>query len=525
MSTIGQGPVSTESVGQANPAVFETSETDEAPIQRGFSKQNSYSRVEGKEAGATTQVSAPVLDEPAVDAESKGATEILKKSSEAAAQETAQKSSSNKTESPQNSLAKDTLAKQTSNLQGKSAALQNMGFSKSQIDGMLALANPDDPNNSLSSMHSASARINDVNLQTGESKLGTLFKTFEDVMVRFSAITEIPDDLKASLTKDLEAFSRKAFDANQPLDIDSATTMLIQIQSKLQNERLKFDQESIKIGQVAREQRSSKIIGKIRDSIEKMEKAEKAQKIGKIFGYIALALMAVATVVVAAVGIIFTGGVLTVIAVSLMVAAMAVMVTMIVSSETDNFMMRIFDGLAGDSDEDKQKARIGAMVFWAVVMIALSAGAAAAGGFAGAGGAAASTAGAATAGTATGTATAASVTATGANTAATATATAAKITAVITKLAKLAQLIGGLSQVASGGADVGTAVHNYEADILRAEALEEKAEMTRIQQAIDDAMEALEKAIDELQSGYSVAASIIKANHETKTTLARNLRA
>ncbi|MGI9281194.1 MAG: type III secretion system translocon subunit SctE [Endozoicomonas sp.] len=520
MSSIGQGPVSTEQTGNINQASFDAVDHEENPVQRGFSNQNSYSRTKGDEA-PKPQTNTPVLDVPAPIAESEKATsEVLKQHAEQNSDITAKQSKTQgETVQEQKNIP---IRKQTGNLQGKRSELESIGFSKSQIDGMLALADPNDLENSLSSMHSTSARIKDMDARGGDPKLNQLFNTFEDVMVRFSAITEIPNDLKAELTSDIESFTKAALNAEQPLDLDSATTMLVQIQSKLQNERLKFDQESIKVGQVAAEQRSSKIIQKIKETIEKMDKAAQSGLIGKIFGYIALALMAVATVVVAAVGIIFTGGVLTVVAVSLMVAAMAVMVTMIISSETNNFMMKIFDSFAGD---DKKNARIAAMVFWAVVMIALSAGAAAAGGFAGAGGAAASTASAATSGAATGTSTAATVTATGANTAATAATTAAKAAAIMTKLAKLAQLIGGASQVASGGADIGTSVYTYQADILRAEALEEKAEMSRIQQGIDDAIEAVQKAIDELQQGYSIAASIIKANHETKTTLARNLRA
>ncbi|MRI32158.1 hypothetical protein EOPP23_04000 [Endozoicomonas sp. OPT23] len=516
MASIGQNPTRTEQSSGVNPTVVNNAAAqDDAPVQRGFSNQNSYSRTEGTDA-ARPQVHAPSLDAPAADAESgSGVDDFLKQLQADGGEPSVRNDLSNGVKN----LQQNPMGKEISQLRGKQAELEKMGFSKTQIDALSSLANPDDPDNSLASMHSATARMQGVD--ENDPRLNQLLRAFNDITVKMSALTHIPDDLQAELAADVQAFTKAAMNSKQTLDIDSATTMLIQIQSKLQNERLKFDQESIKIGQVAAEHRSGNIIQKIRDSIEKMEKAEKTALVGKIFGYIALALMAVATVVVAVVGIIFTGGVLTVIAVSLMVAAMAVMVTMIISSETDNFMMKIFDGLAGGDDDKKQKARIGAMVFWATIMIALSLGAAAAGGFAGAGGAAASTAGAATSGAATG----AQVSATGVNTAAQATASAAKITAIVTKLAKLAQLVGGVSQVASGSADISTAAYTYQADIFRAEALEEKAELARIQQFLDDAMEAIEKAIDELQSGYSSLANIIKANHDTKTTLARNLRA
>ncbi|WP_252178923.1 type III secretion system translocon subunit SctE [Endozoicomonas sp. 4G] len=412
------------------------------------------------------------------------------------------------------------IRKQTDHLQAKRTELEKMGFSKSQIDGMLSVADPNDSKNTLAPMHSASARFQDMDARGGDPKLNTLFDTFEDVMVRFSAIREIPDDLKAELTKDLDTFTKAAFNAEKPLDIDSATTMLVQIQSKLQNERLRFDQESIKIGQVAAGQRSNNIIDKIRESIAKVEESKKSQMVGKVFNYIGLFFMVVASIAVAAAGLL-TGGALSIVAASLMVAATGLMITMTVSSETDNFMMKIFDGLASD-EEGEKGAKIGATVFWATIMIALTAGAAVAGGAIGAGGTAASTA---SSSAATGSSTGATVTATGANTAAASSAAVAKNVAILNRVGQTAQWIGGAGQIASGGADIGTSVYKYQADQFKAEALDEKAEMVRIQKAIDDAMEGLEKAIEELQNGYSTAASIIKANHETKTTLARNLRA
>ncbi|WOG29311.1 type III secretion system translocon subunit SctE [Endozoicomonas sp. 8E] len=519
MSSIGQGPAPTEQSGNIHQASFDAVDNEENPVQRGFSNQNSYSRTEGGEA-PKAQINAPVLDAPSANAESEKATAEVLKHQEGQATD---KSAKGGPKTPGVGVQEQSnlpIRKQTTHLQSKSNELESMGFSKSQINGVLAVADPKDPENSLAPMHSPTARLKDMEARGGDPKLNTLFNTFEDVMVRFSAIKEIPDDLKAELTKDLDTFTKAALNAERPLDIDSATTMLVQIQSKLQNERLRFDQESIRIGQVAAEQRSSNIISKIRESIAKVEESKKSQMVGKIFNYIALVFMAIASVALAVAGVL-TGGALSIVAASLMVAATGLMITMTVSSETNNFMMKIFDGLAGDKDGE-QDAKIGATVFWAVIMIALSAGAAFAGGVAGAGGAAASTA---SSSTAAGSSTAATVTATGANTAATTSAAVAKKIAIVTKLGQTAQLIGGAGQIASGGADIGTSVYKYQADTFRAEALEEKAEMVRIQKAIDDAMEGLEKAIQELQNGYSTAASIIKANHETKTTLARNLRA
>ena len=246
--------------------------------------------------------------------------------------------------------------------------------------------------------------------------------------------------------------------------------------------------------------------------------------------------MAIVVAVVAVVGAVFTGGTLTVLAVSLMIASLAIVVTMMASQEAGStWMMDIF----GDSKEGK----IGAMVFWTALIIALSIGGAVAGGFAGgaagAGGAAASSAssGASTGATAASTgataastgataaSTGATVGATAANAASTAATTGAKVANALSNLTRILQLVNGAAMVGDGAASIANSTYTYQADMLRAEAHEDKAFMLRIQQAIEDATESLATAIEELQQGYSIAASIITANHETKTTLSRNLRA
>lgn len=514
MASIGQGSVKTDHASAAPSAAQlgnVEADTEAPPVKRGFSNQNSYSRVEGEES-VRSQVPTPSLEEPKPGAESdKAASEILKAYDKDQGKPV--------TESLRNSaetLQQNPLGKQISALQNKKNDLVNQGFSEAQIEGMLALADPTDENNSLSSMHSSSARVKDM--VEGDGKVTDMFRVFENVLVKYSAITHIPDDLKKELDADFTALIKAAFSAEAPLDIDAATTMLVQIQSKLQNERLVYDQETIKIGQINIEQRSSKIIHKIRDAVEKVEKAKKTQLIGKIFGWIAVGVMAIATAIVVVAGAVFTGGILSVAAIAMMVAATGIIMTMMISSETGDWMNKIFDSFAG---EDKSKARMAAMIFWTALVILLSLGGAVAGGFAGAGAGAA----AAGSGAASGASGGATATATAANSAATAASTAAKFSSMAAKFAKLLQVVQGATTMADGASGVANATYNYQADILRAEAMEEKGEMLRMQKMVDDAIEAIQQAIDELQSGYSVAANIIKANHDTKTTLARNLRA
>ncbi|MET4695773.1 type III secretion system translocon subunit SctE [Endozoicomonas lisbonensis] len=511
------GGINTSSVGNADQtklAGLVSAETEvqeaEKPVDRGFSGQNSYSRTEGdqKDAAPASQIPKPNLDKPSDKGESeKATTEALKtyeKDESAPLAETLGKSVEQ--------FQKKPLANQISTLQGKKAELQKMGFNEAQIDGMTALADPDDPDNSLSSMHSAPARMKDLFAANGQPKLNKLYNAFEDVLTRFSAIREIPDDLKKGIQEDVTKLTQSVLNSKDLLDIDSATTMITKLQSQLQNERIKFDEQTIRLGQMNRNEASDKRISQITEAIEKANKARQSSFFGKIFGYIAMAVMAVAAVAMVATGV---GAV----AAGMMIAALALTATMVVSSETNNFMMKIF----GDSKD----AQIGAMAFWTGLSIVLSLGAAgAASGTANAASTASKVAAnAATSGAATGASTGASVTATATNTASTAAATTSKMTEMMNKLKKIAQAIQGAATMGDGSSQAASSTYTYQAENLKADALEEKAFMLRIQQQIDDAMEGIQRAIDELQAGYSVAANIIKANHDTKSTLARNVKA
>ncbi|AMO57850.1 hypothetical protein GZ77_12805 [Endozoicomonas montiporae] len=508
--------INTGSVGSTDPSQNagliasgnEVQET-EKPVDRGFSGQNSYSRTEGdqKDTAPASQVPKPSLDKPSEKGESeKATTEVLK-----AAEQDGDTPVAASLGKSVEQLKKTPLAAQVSTLQGKKAELQKMGFNEAQIDGMTALADPDDPDNSLSSMHSASARMKDLFASDGQQKLSKLYNAFEDTMTRIAAITDIPEDLQKGIQADVTNLTKAVLQNKDLLDIDAATTMITELQSKLQNERIKFDEQTIRIGQMNREEASSKRISQITEAIEKANKAKASGWIGRIFSYIALAVMAVAAIAMVATGVGAVAG-------GMMFAALALSVTMVASSETNNFMMKIFG--------DGEGAQAGATAFWTSLSILLSLGAAgAASGAANAASAGAKVAGTAANTAASGASTGASVTATATNTAAKAAATAAKFSSMMDRLKKVAQGVQGAATIGDGAASTASAVYSYQAENLKADALDQKAFMLRIQQSIDDAMEGLQRAIDELQSGYSVATNIIKANHDTKSTLARNLRA
>ncbi len=337
----------------------------------------------------------------------------------------------------------------------------------------------------------------------GGNKLNTAFNKFEDIVIHYQAITDIPPEVKTRVDASIKTFVDKALSKDPVLDTDTAITLLTQIQSELQHNRIEFNQEQIRVKKDESEHQTNEKIEKIRESIEKQKEAQETSLAMKIFGWLAVIFMAIITAVAAVV----TGGAAT----GLMVAALAITITMQVSNEAGStWMMDMF----GNSED----AKIGAMVFWSALIIALSLGAAAAGGAAGAGSAAGSTASNASSAGATVSATAANATSTGLN-------LSAKTTAILTKISQVTQLVNGATLVADGATTIVNANQNYDADILRAEARQIQAYIQRNQQAIDDLAEALERAIEDLQSGYTSLTNIIRDNHDTKTTISRNLRA
>lgn len=401
------------------------------------------------------------------------------------------------------------LARHISSMQNNRDHLLSLGYSEEVIDGMLALANPDDLKNSLAKMHSFSARLGAR--ISGDSSLGKLNDLYADTLNKVANLKGGPADLHAELQTDLKKFIDRFQGSDKTLDVDTATQMLMSIQTKLQNNRLLFNQQNIKIGQVEREQISEKRMNKILESIEKAKEAQKAGAIGKIFGYIALAIMAVVTVVMFATGV---GGP---IAMGLMVAALALTITMTVSAETGDWMNKAIASVLESFGMDKDEAMIGAMVFWSAVMLVLSIGGAAASGLASAGGTAAKAGATGASAAASGTA-AATVTAE-VTTAATTATRIGRMAVMAARFTRVARVVGGAATMADGSANAASTTLKYEADIARADAKELFAWMLRNQAAIDDMVEDIKKVIEDLQQTWQVMTGIMKDNHETNTKL------
>ena len=300
---------------------------------------------------------------------------------------------------------------------------------------------------------------------------------FADVGIKVNAINGGPKELINEIKSDYQKIASLMNKGDNLWDTDMLATMLSSIQQKMQNNRLKFDQENIKLGQVEKEQLSKKTISKIRESIEKTEKAKKANSIGKIFSYIGLAIMAVMTVVMIATGV-------GVVAAGFMIAAMALMIAMTVDQEMGGELMMkpMTKFIQNTFGVDEEKASYIAMGVMMAIMIALSFGAGAGGGAA----------------------------------------------AGASKFGVMASRVGmvtsGAAAVGEGSSKVAAGVYTYEASMLQADSKEIKAKMLRLQQMIEDATESLQQALEDLQAGHSRIAAIMSNNDDTKKQLGRNLK-
>ncbi|WP_257294743.1 type III secretion system translocon subunit SctE [Endozoicomonas sp. YOMI1] len=407
------------------------------------------------------------------------------------------------------------LAGHISSMQSNKDHLLSMGYSEEMVDGMLKLADPKDPDNSLKAMHSFSAQVGGK--LAGDDSLEKLSDLFADTFNKVANLKGGPPDLLKELQAELKAFNATFLNSKNTLDVDTATQMLMSIMTRLQDSRLVFTQETIKINEQKRQQISEKRLAKIAESIEKAEEAKESGKIAKIFGYIAIAIMAVA------IGVMFATGVGSPVAMALLAACLAITVLMTVSSETGDWMNKGVAELLMSCGVEEDKAMLGAMIFWACVILVLSIGSMAVGGGASAGATAASTAASASSVAAGGAATAATVSAS-VSTAASITAKTAKIAAMTARFTKMAKTVAGGAMIADGAASAHSVTMKYHADMLRAEAKELFAWMQINQHIIEEMIEEVRKLIEDMQQVWQVMTGMMKDNHDTMTKLNSSLK-
>ncbi|WP_281646113.1 type III secretion system translocon subunit SctE [Parendozoicomonas sp. Alg238-R29] len=183
--------------------------------------------------------------------------------------------------------------------------------------------------------------------------------TFDKVL----AIKSAPPELLAELKGATEKLSAAMLTGN----VEDIARMLSEIQTKLQDTRLKFDEQAIRTSRLKRSQIHESRIGKLAEAMKKMKEAKKKVLIGKIFGGIATALAVIVAAATIATGVGAKAGVM-------LIMAATVMVAMTVSQNSGDWMTNM-GGLIKDD-----KAQLAMGIMWAVLAAALSLGAGMAGG-------------------------------------------------------------------------------------------------------------------------------------------------
>ena len=334
----------------------------------------------------------------------------------------------------------------------------------------------------LSAEGAGSAQFTDqekVNLEHAQDAFNLVFADggYADTAILVSAIIDGPPELIEEIKSDFAKVAALMGKGDELWDTDMITTLLSSIQQKMQDNRLKFDQEAIKLGQIEREKLSKETMNKIAEQIAKAEESEKSGKIGKIFSYIALAVMAIATVAAFATGVGAVAG-------AALIAAMAMMIVMTVDQEMGGelIMKPMAESIMSTFGVDEQAANWIATAIIMAIIIALSLG------------------GGAGVGAAEG---------------------ASKAAVMATRATMVA---GGAASIGEGAAGISSGVQKHDAEQLRADAKELTADMLRVQQLIDDASESIQQALEELQAGHANIAAIMANNDDVKKLVGRNIK-
>ena len=382
-----------------------------------------------------------------------------------------------------------------------------------------------------------------------------------DAFDRIMAIESAPPDVMQQLKADSGRLAKAMLSG----DIEDVARILSEVQTKLADTRIKFDEQAIRTSRLKRQQVHKERIGKLSEALEKMKEAKKAGIVGKIFGAIATALAVVVAAVTIATGVGAKAGIM-------LIMAATIMVAMTVSQNTGDWMTN----LGGLIKDDKMQLVMG--VAWAILAAALSLGAGIAGS------AAKAPADAAT--TAVQQSTTAAQEATknavkvatdsvdevaeqatkiavksakeSAKEAAKASADAAKETAKETaqqtakettkataetasketakqmaevskktmyfrRAAHIARFTEGGAMAADGGSQIHAAKARYEGEMYQADAQEDLAFLTKMQLQMEDWMEAIQRALQEISEGQQIASDMLSQAQQNKFTIARNI--
>ena len=133
---------------------------------------------------------------------------------------------------------------------------------------------------------------------------------------------------------ELKAASGQLAKAMLTGDIEDVARILSEVQTKLGDTRIKFDEQAIRTSRLRRSQLHKVRIGKLSEALEKMKEAKKSGILGKIFAGIATALAVVVAAVTIATGVGAKAGVM-------LIMAATIMVAMTISQNTGDWMTNL----------------------------------------------------------------------------------------------------------------------------------------------------------------------------------------
>ncbi|OZG72688.1 hypothetical protein BTA51_14255 [Hahella sp. CCB-MM4] len=277
----------------------------------------------------------------------------------------------------------------------------------------------------------------------------------------------------------------------QPRSSDELVALLLEIKSKSSNEQIASSQQDIQLSRTKQNQKHDEMLEQIEKSIKAGEKAKKGGLFGKIFGWIANIATAIAGAVMIATGVGAIAG----------AAMLALAVDSMVGAATGHSLMGeltkgIAKGLqaAGVSEDI---ANIVAAVTTTVMAIAVTVGAGMASAAKAGGGLISKLA--------------------------SSTAQAQKFQAVGTQVKNVALITSATSEVGSGAAKVTTGVYNKQAADARANQMDMKKELAKLQAAMEAEQDRLKEVIAQLNEGVSRILQIMGNDHNTRMQISRNM--
>ncbi|WP_431688359.1 type III secretion system translocon subunit SctE [Hahella sp. NBU794] len=277
----------------------------------------------------------------------------------------------------------------------------------------------------------------------------------------------------------------------QPRSSDELVALLLTIKSKSSNEQIESSQQDIQLNRTKQNQKHDEMLDQIQKSIEAGDKAKKGGLFGKIFGWIANIATAIAGAVMIATGVGAIAG----------AAMLALAVDSMVGAATGHSLMgEMTKGIAKGLQAmgmDESVANIVAGVVTAAVTIAVCVGA--------------SMASAAKAGSGLITRLASSPE------------QMQKIQVAGAQVKNVASATAGTSAIGGGASQITTGVYKKQATDARANQMDMKKELAKLQAAMEAEQDRLKEVISKLNEGVSRILQIMGNDHSTRMQISRNM--